>query len=86
MRLFEMGSGTAAGLKKASKNDPFDGAEFRCSAAKAFDYISFHDKAAAGRAGSSRPPASGTIARQPLEQAAIACVVPGSAQARRPPV
>jgi hypothetical protein len=45
---------------EASKNDPFDGAEFRCSAAKAFDYISFHDKTAtrdAGRMLPMRPPA-----------------------------
>ncbi|MBB4516951.1 hypothetical protein GGD68_005754 [Paraburkholderia fungorum] len=29
---------------EASKNDPCDGAEFRCGAAKAFNYISFYDK------------------------------------------
>jgi hypothetical protein len=38
-------------VEEASKNDPFDGAEFRCGAAKAFDYISFYDKTATGRAG-----------------------------------
>jgi hypothetical protein len=31
-------------VEEASKNDPFGGAEFRCGAAKALDYISFHDK------------------------------------------
>ncbi|MDE1004367.1 MAG: hypothetical protein OSB38_01790 [Paraburkholderia fungorum] len=33
---------------EANKNDPFDGAEFRCGAAKAFNYISFYDKDATG--------------------------------------
>ncbi|GGC60576.1 hypothetical protein GCM10011400_55360 [Paraburkholderia caffeinilytica] len=40
---------------QASKNDPFEGGEFRCSAAKAFNYISFHDEAASKRAGPARP-------------------------------
>ncbi|MFM0206764.1 hypothetical protein PQQ96_05090 [Paraburkholderia sediminicola] len=42
---------------EASKNDPFDGAEFRCSAAKAFNYISFYNKTATrrARAGAANP-------------------------------
>jgi hypothetical protein len=51
---------------EASKNDPFDGAEFRCGAAKAFNYISFYDKDATGRAGSPWPMRQPARGRAPL--------------------